>query len=676
MPGASRRPCSEAAECCFKGCVLAPIGILKGLLLGTPNAVGATLAVTLIFLLSLPRTIFLAVKVVWSTAYLGSNLRCLLLLILPLVVGVIMVAVPTISFLVSFFGSVFFIGATVFTKHPPRSRPEAGGTTASVFKSTWDLVYKYFKWQLRGGGITEAANELCGIPRGWDGRVYEIPFWKLAAGFGVILWGLVCGVLVVPFVTLIKTPLFFFRANELYCKTTPPLYCCLFWLLGWALMNVVALPVLIVVVPLIAILALGPCSAAVALKVNDMREGLRHTWRLLREFDERTNELVNCCGFKGSCLPKIPEHPRLRESYDDLSRTPQYAVEGGGFERVWAGFLRSVRSDAENALARKWVKESDVSDLEPFLAVGLPALSIFEVLLRSSVERPGERELVCLLREPPLGSKESKDSVSHSESNETSSSAPEEMGDEEDRQQTSTQRVSTSNGFDLVTRSENVGDGVAVTGQPDSDSEADLEVGRESVGVLDVVSESSRPRDSISNRFWPKLMNAKEALEGLRLTKEEEVWCRVELLAGGAEEGERTEAAKTVLQGEGRISGARLQSIKRGLLSHITGLAIDCSRLARAREVYEAAKSCIPKTPEPGPVKKGIQAEALQETAPSHLSEAGRVSGATGGVSGVTTDLGSGPQVGPESDAERAVSNLLWPEQQLSSRPSFNDQTT
>jgi len=488
---------------CFDVWVLAPIGLVKGLILGSLNAIAVTCAFTLILCLFFPWNFFLAAKVLWTTAYLGPNVRLLLLLFLPLIGVIVGVATPIGAFLCAFFYSVFAIAATVVSN-------TGDCTTIDVFTHTWkDGVWEFYEYELRAG---EDAANMCNIPMGWQGQVYEIPLVKAIIGAGIVVFGTLFGVLLIPCLTVLKIPTGYFWANKFYIKEAFKKLSSAYkaWIfiliivLGWCLMNALALPAIFLIGAPLYSLTIGMQSALVALKLHVISEGFRETFRLIRIYDQRSTFLLVLNQPQTGSSEELPSLiPRMRERVSLAHDTPE--AKGGiqdSFEAIFAAYVRQAHADTTVALNSSWIKAAHVQDLEPYLMVGIPALALFSVLVRSAASAPGRRELVC---ERPLTS---------------------------------------------------------------------------------VVTEASKPNHGIVKQFWPKLMQAKIAIEHIQLSETEIQWCRIQLLTNGAADDEKTHVA-TVLCAEGE-DGLRRKLIMCEVISRLTSLAIDCSRLGNAKLLFAA----------------------------------------------------------------------------------------
>ena len=379
--------------------VWAPIGLVKGLILGSPNACAVTFAVTLILAIFFPWNFLLAARVVWTTAYLGPNVRSVLLLFLPIISVVALTATPIVVFLCAFFYSVFAVGATVTSS-------DDDCTTMHMFKQTWKGgVHVIYKHQIRAG---EAALDLCDVPRGWQGDVFEIPLTKAFVGAVIIIIGTFFGVLLIPALMIVKTPTGYFWANKYYIsegfdllKDKPVFF--LLVVLGFCLMNVLALPAIFLIGAPLYSLTIGIQSAAAALQFDIFSEGFRQIFRLIREFDQFTTaHLVlgedHDISNTPSCIPRMKEQ---------VSRVHDNAAGGDtiqdSFHAIFESYVRQAATDTAAAVDSAWITAAHVHDLEPYLMVGIPALAIFSVLVRSAASAHGRRELVCESTDPTSG---------------------------------------------------------------------------------------------------------------------------------------------------------------------------------------------------------------------------------------------------------------------------------
>ena len=400
------------SELCFKAWVLSPLGLIKGLLLGSPNAVLATMAVTLITLLRFPYKFFLACKVVWTTAYLGTNVRVLLLLFLPLMSVIALIAIPVLAFLIYFFTNVFLIAFTVFDD----DCNEATKRTAEVLiEYTWmsqpkGISVRAFN-RVLSSAAEEVASEMCNIPRYWDGTVYEIPLSKFMIGTSIFVFGTMLGLLFIPLLTVVKAPMGWLRANYEYIQIVTDIarrgsalevmVYSLFLVLGWALMNALAVPAIFFIGAPLYSLTVGIQCAAEALRTDVISEGWKHAWRLLRSFDQFSTRILVLWRWDDdtdtpSCFPRVSDP---LPTAGIISNNPASAMAAdqtaGSFEGLFQLFVVQVSHDTTAALQCSWIQGSDVRELAPFVIIGLPAVSIFNILQRSVAVSPGKEELVC-----------------------------------------------------------------------------------------------------------------------------------------------------------------------------------------------------------------------------------------------------------------------------------------
>lgn len=371
--------------------ILAPIGLIKGLIFGLPACAVATICTACIVMAFLPYHVFLAAKIVWTTAYLGPNVRFLLLL---LFFPVSVVAYPVISVLVTFllcFGiNVFGIGATVF--------PEDCTTHKSIlhhYKETVEWVEHIYK--LARHEFPRVAPDLCYVPQNWDGQIYEISVAKLVVGAVLLVYGTVVGLVLIFLIGIVKFPYTVFRSNKEYirlCLVEWKCYWFIFEVVGFVLMNGLLLPLcLCVAVPIYGLVTGARCVAE-ALRTDSMKEGFRESLRITRHFDqwttciivfEREKDQEECF----SCIPAVSERIHL-EVTERLAANAEVDMED-----IFHNFERLGLNVVNEASRREWIRESDVLDLEPFLMIGIPALMAFDIVMCSVKESRGKEEIVC-----------------------------------------------------------------------------------------------------------------------------------------------------------------------------------------------------------------------------------------------------------------------------------------
>ena len=109
---------------------------------------------------------------------LSPGLRILILFMLPFV----LILLPIIAFIVAFFGSLgYFVGYTVGQVFNCKNwlRPWEN--------LPWG-VREYWKWNIQFvKNVVREYDHMTGIPRGWDGTRYGIPFGPVKVVIGMVL---------------------------------------------------------------------------------------------------------------------------------------------------------------------------------------------------------------------------------------------------------------------------------------------------------------------------------------------------------------------------------------------------------------------------------------------------------------------------------------------------------
>jgi hypothetical protein len=199
-------------------------------------------------------------------------------------------------------------------------------------------------------------------------------------------------------------------ANKVYLKLFPScsyVYVWPFFLIGWAVMNAFLPPLGLIAAVLYGV-ACGVASAVVALQTDSIISGLHEPGRMIRALDETTNgwlaDSFGCAkAIRGtSCFPAF----RVRESAngrsDIHSASAQTADTSSAqpglltMEFLVASFSRTLQLVLSQSLSKCWLSRESVSDLDPSVMVGLPALATFSVLRSSALSLPKARTEFCL----------------------------------------------------------------------------------------------------------------------------------------------------------------------------------------------------------------------------------------------------------------------------------------
>ena len=223
---------NPAWVCCCCGC-LPVIGLIKGIILGTLPALYFAVCITGIATVCLPNDAYLVYKTVYSSVCIGPNLRFFTMLLLPLIILIWIPMIAILSCLIGFIGSIGFIAATVFDEEVDLL---CGGV-----KPCWDGAEKGVIefWKFNTKQVFNYADDIQGIPRGWDGTIYEIPLVKVLFGLILAVYGTVVGLIFGQLIAISKYLFVLLSININFCKNLKECECHLiiFYFAGWALCN-------------------------------------------------------------------------------------------------------------------------------------------------------------------------------------------------------------------------------------------------------------------------------------------------------------------------------------------------------------------------------------------------------------------------------------------------------
>ena len=375
-------------------CFLAPKGVLLGVFFGIPLALVATFSSTAIVIVCLPYNLFLAMRTLYTTTFLGPNVRILLLLFLPFITVVYPIAFFSVALVLSIAYDVLGMTASVFM-----DCEEEGCMGLAVFyKDTWDAVIQVYKHVY--SDASETAPQLCRIPQNWNGHVYEIPLHKLGIGILLLVYGSAIGALVVPLISFLKLPFGLYHANKGYLRLCwrQPCYWVFVEFLGFVFLNILVLPLATLVIPPLYGVFIGVSCASEALRVNDMKEGFRESFRILREFDVATTDLLIFGGddrWNGEHWSFIPlvSPPILLESNANRDACD---MEAKTMEAIFGRFAAECKHVTDEVVHQEeWIQRSDLEDLSPFVFLGIPGIALFDIVRQSATLVPGKDELVC-----------------------------------------------------------------------------------------------------------------------------------------------------------------------------------------------------------------------------------------------------------------------------------------
>lgn len=489
--------------CCCGGLPL--LGLLKALLFGPWPVLILCTGCTLISLACLLHDVVLAYQIVWTTTLLGRNIRVVALLALPLLV----IIWPFVVLLTTLLGGLFYFFAIIAGSVFDDNVPLFGGWWTPIKDSvTWVLVW----WRHNCEGVFLLAAHIRGIPRGWNGEVYDIPLMSLFCSIGLIAWGSILGsvgVLSLATAKLMPALLRVLHEYALLLKELQPWWW-LFWFCGLFLV-IVACPLVYGLVVCYGF-ASGPRCAIEALASASVVSGFLEVARILREFDLGTNMFI--LRKAKSCVPRVRERPTRQELSELFVSRPEESLK-----EVWDLFFEACERTTHQALADDWLLAASLDALDPSVIIGVPALCAFDVLRQSELEAPGA-QCICWPRS--------------------------------------------------------------------------------------TCEENNRPRNSIADTFWPKLMACKgEIARHLPLQDTELLYLRVKLCAGGGEVDGLGAAAKAVLAQE-----LPRQQELHGLCAELTRLSLELSRLGEMRRRFPRMLAAV----------AGSAAPAREDGAPSPTS--------------------------------------------------------
>mmetsp|Transcript_10777 Transcript_10777/g.33646 ORF Transcript_10777/g.33646 Transcript_10777/m.33646 type:complete len:564 (+) Transcript_10777:150-1841(+) len=473
--------------CCCCGC-LPVVGLLKALVFAPWPVLILCVGCTLTSLVCLFHDIILGYQIVWTTTLLGRNIRVVLLLTLP----VLLVIWPFVVLLLTLLGGLFYFFGVIYGSVFDDDIPLLGGWWTPMRDSaSWVRLW----WRHNCEGVFDLAAHIRGIPRGWDGQVYDIPLINLFLSVGLIAWGSVMGgVGIVILATLKLVPAIlrtFYEYFSLLQDLQP--WWWLFWFCGLSFV-VVACPLVYGLVICYGF-ASGPRCAIEALTSDSLASGFLEVMRILREFDLASNVFI--LRRESSCVPKVRARP-LRQGISDLFvNRPEESLK-----EVWDVFFQECERTTRQAVADDWILLGSLEALDPALIIGAPALCVFDTLHKSALEAPGVPS-ICW---------------------------------------------------------------------PASKCE-----------------EKTRPRNSIADTFWPKLMACKAEISRHHpLSEEELLYLRVKLCAGGGETDALGHGARTVLARE-----CTRQRELHGICAEVTRLSLELSRLGEMQRRFPSMVAAI-----------------------------------------------------------------------------------
>ena len=355
---------------CCCGC-LSPLGVLKGLIFFGPIAIYTTLSISVTSILFLPYHAYLICKLTSTTALLGRNIRLLFLLLLPFAVLVWLPLVGVATFLASILGNFFYLATSVFLEH---DLPLVTGGIKKCYQFNHKAVKKF--WSICSEDVFIFVGEYSYIPQGWEGRVYEIPMFKVLVGLSLAAYGTIVGPLLVLPIVIVKFIPILIRANVEFCKQPPECQWWLLWIIGWALLNIIS--PFAIVFALLWGLSCGISCPLEALGSDSVASGLWQALRMVREFDLMTTACIKS-GIERSCIPEIPPSPLERGRRD----------VGTGDEKLkqlFDFFLGRCRIVAQTSIEEGLVTTEHLADTEPFVILGVPALALFDLLIEEDTE--------------------------------------------------------------------------------------------------------------------------------------------------------------------------------------------------------------------------------------------------------------------------------------------------
>ena len=382
---------NPAWVCCCCGC-LPFLGLIKGIILGILPALYFAIAVTGIAVICLPHDIYLVYKTVYSSVLLGRNLRFFTMLLLPFIIVAWVPFVVIVSSLVGVIGCVGFIAATVFDEDTSL----LCGGAKPVWNQTEKAVIEF--WLMNTVTVFTFVNDISGIPRGWDGQIYEIPLIKVFFGLLLTINGTIIGLIFGQLIAISKYFFVLLSANKRACKHFREVECHLiiFYLCGWLLMNVLS-PLFFVGFALFGV-GCGIGCAVHALNVDSLKSGYLEAWRMLREADEGLIELLeedSCWPFGGSCFCKVPPSSDFATSMGEGGVRSEVEVVHRSIDALIVTFGKEMSEVVSQALSENLLTDEPFQDLDASVLIGVPALSAFNVLLKSSTNNVGSDEIFC-----------------------------------------------------------------------------------------------------------------------------------------------------------------------------------------------------------------------------------------------------------------------------------------
>jgi len=352
--------------------------LVPGLSLGVMPFIPFSFGVLFITIYSLPVNFYKTMKIALFTVVLKWDLKLAALSMLPFA----HLLFPLVTLVTAIIGSsIYFISATIKSIYKSRSpfEPwhEVKTGLENYYKTHQDFVGKEY---------CDRYDHPTGIPSGWDGQSYGIPFQKILKWQWDFL--VCCFLLLVGILTCFTGSILIFVVKLIPNLTSSWLQFCEYifgksiaqMLSCWTfyVLTFVLMPVGVVVI------SVGSITAGTFLSFGIPRAYLRYGYKA--GLNAPFKILHDVDGWDlFSFWPKFRVFTCLRDNYDIASFqttcNQNTCQDQGKFSDVyWDRFVNQCIRSTSILLTRKWISLDDVHCMESSVIQAIPAVAILDIL--------------------------------------------------------------------------------------------------------------------------------------------------------------------------------------------------------------------------------------------------------------------------------------------------------
>ena len=373
-----------------------------GFVFGLPACIPFSLGILLITLVRLPMNFFITMKIAFTTVLLKWDLKLLVLLNLPIV----HILFPVIAFTVAVIGYLFIdIGKNTVNIYKGKSPFENLKNITKFWKKYW-----LFHQEFIGEKCVQYLHPT-GIPYGWRGDIYGVPFkkilkfqWKCILFIIMSIYAiLISSTLSLMTVILKWIPMWFFAVLIEYTKEyfdadiVWKLMVWPFWLAGYPFFTAL-LPVVLICCAVGGTFYALRCPIAAVLSKKGFKEALGIPFDAVSEVDDWTKwkfagnfRLYSCFDdmFSTSIRTNnLERQPSLDRNQPGQSKKSDHEI----VQMYWDIFIQRCIKETATLIKNDWLDQENVECVDAACVQAIPAYTIYSILQDSILDSSCDKD--------------------------------------------------------------------------------------------------------------------------------------------------------------------------------------------------------------------------------------------------------------------------------------------